>query len=387
MKRKNGAESNLQGLAEFKAQKPKSGNGTKSGQEPTTPAAGARSREPMSGNGAKSGRERATPGTGDHPDPKTQSLLRQYEMAVRRYPEEAENWFRLGKLFLDLGDNRRAEALLNQAVRRSPGSANYHFHLGVALANDGKFAEAAGQFKPLANLDPLLTEPMSVLVLSALSRLAFCQGRMGDWEKAFATLLPAINTAISILGDLATILQRSGNYPVSCFLFTVALFLNPDDADLLHGAGYCQMKQGRLEEALDQLRKAAKANREDPHIWYDLGLTLAKMRNGKKARPCFRKALKLDAKHLWAWYDLACLDALDHKPDAAFRNLYKSIECGFKDKEYLLRDPDFAGIRKDPRWRLVLECISGKGGGEASNQGLRPRAVRDPAPDTVRRNA
>ena len=111
------------------------------------------------------------------------------------------------------------------------------------------------------------------------------------------------------------------------------------------------------------------------------------MRKGKKARPCFRKALKLDAKYFWAWYDLACLDALDHKPNAAFRNLYKSIECGFKDKEYLLRDPDFAGIRKDPRWRLVLECISGKGGREASDPGLRPRAVQDPAPDAVRGNA
>jgi hypothetical protein len=105
------------------------------------------------------------------------------------------------------------------------------------------------------------------------------------------------------------------------------------------------------------LRKASKANREDPDIWYDSGLTLARMRKGREARTCFRKVLQLDARHFWAWYGLACLDALEIKPVAAFRNLYKSIECGFKDADYLLRDPDFKSIRKDPRWRVVSTVL------------------------------
>lgn len=84
------------------------------------------------------------------------------------------------------------------------------------------------------------------------------------------------------------------------------------------------------------------------------------MKNGLKARPCFRRVLELDAKYSWAWYDLACLDALEQKPAAAFRNLYKSIECGFKDVDYLLRDADFKNIQEDPRWKVVVQCISGR---------------------------
>jgi len=86
------------------------------------------------------------------------------------------------------------------------------------------------------------------------------------------------------------------------------------------------------------------------------------MKRRNEARPCFRKVLRLDAKHFWAWYDLACLDALENKPSAAFRNLYKSIECGFQDNDYLQCDSDFKSIRRDPRWKMVLSCISSRGG-------------------------
>ena len=55
----------------------------------------------------------------------------------------------------------------------------------------------------------------------------------------------------------------------------------------------------------------------------------------------------------------ACLDAIEQKPAAAFHNLYKSIECGFKDADYLLRDSDFENVQGDPRWKVVVQCICG----------------------------
>ena len=57
----------------------------------------------------------------------------------------------------------------------------------------------------------------------------------------------------------------------------------------------------------------------------------------------------------------SCLDALEQKPAAAFRNLYKSIECGFKDVDCLRRDSDFQNIHGDPRWKVVIACVSSRG--------------------------
>ncbi len=287
-----------------------------------------------------------------------QAALRSLEATVRENPENAANWFHYGMLLRDAGEFRRAEAMLRQAVRRSPESANYRFYLGTALGDNQKFAEAARQFKSIAEVDPQLINPMSMIGLSSITNLGYCLGEMGRWKEAVAALTPAMSIAISILDDLAGFISMSGNYNQACFLYSVALALAPRTGSLLHGAGHSHMKAGRLPEALAHLRRARRASPEDPDVSYDLGLTLARMKKRKEARRCFRRVLELDPKYFWAWYDLACLDALERRPAAAFRNLYKSIECGFNDGEYLLRDTDFKSIRKDPRWSVVLDCLS-----------------------------
>jgi tetratricopeptide (TPR) repeat protein len=284
--------------------------------------------------------------------------VRRRERAVKNHPESASSWFELGKAFMDAGRNEQAESAFREALRRAPDSANYLYYLGNALGNCGKFSEAAQVFKLLVAIDPKLEDPMSIIGVSAQRHLAYCLGETGQWKHAYAALEPAGNVAVNILGDLANFRANAREYDHACYLYSIALLLAPDDAVLNYGAGCCHRDAGRLPEALAHLRRARGADPGDPDIWYELGLTLAMMKKRRRARPCFRKALQLNSKYFWAWYDLACLDALENKTDAAFRNLYKSVECGFRNADYLLKDADFKSIRKDPRWKLVLDCIS-----------------------------
>jgi tetratricopeptide (TPR) repeat protein len=247
MPKKNGAGAGLEGLPKPHMELPANGNGAVTGQE-TAPAS-AELRD----------------------DPQVQACLRELEMSVRLHPEEAVNWYVLGRFLLDIGDHRRAEAMLKQALRRGPESATCRFFLGNTLANNGKFAEAAQHFKCLADVDPELNDPMSYIGVSALSHLGYCLGEMGRWQEAYATLLPATGIAVTIIRDLARFLANTGDYDRSLFLNSVALLLAPGDADLLHRSGSCHMKAGRLQDALDLLRKASKADPEDPDIRYDLG--------------------------------------------------------------------------------------------------------------------
>jgi tetratricopeptide (TPR) repeat protein len=288
------------------------------------------------------------------------AAVRRCERAVKKHPDSASSWFELGRALMNAGRNQQAESAFREALSRAPDSANYLYYLGEALGKCGKFSEAAQVFKFLADIDPKLEDPMSTIGVSALRDLAYCLGEMGEWKHAFTTLQPAGNVALNIIGDLANFQGNAKEYDHACYLYSIALLLAPDDAELHYGAGRCHREAGRLPEALAHLRKARRADPRDPDIWYDLGLTLAMMKKGKLARACFRKVLQLDSKYFWAWYDLACLDALEKRPDSAFRKLYKSVECGFQNADYLLKDADFKSIRKDPRWRMVLDCISDK---------------------------
>ena len=54
------------------------------------------------------------------------------------------------------------------------------------------------------------------------------------------------------------------------------------------------------------------------------------------------------------WYNLACSQALLHDPDAAFTSLEKAVGLGYEDFEWMVKDPDLASIRQDPRLKRLL---------------------------------
>jgi Flp pilus assembly protein TadD len=140
------------------------------------------------------------------------------------------------------------------------------------------------------------------------------------------------------------------------FLQAAAL-LAPNSEDIIHGVGRALMDLKREAEAVTFLVKATKLNPQCTDAWYDLGVTLSRLKQRKKARSCFVRALRLDQKYAWAYYDLACLDALERRRDAAFKNLERAIAVGFEDSRHLRRDADLRSLRTDARWTTMLATI------------------------------
>ncbi len=272
-------------------------------------------------------------------------------------PENAGAWLAYGNALLEINRNSEAVRALEKALELNPNAGDIRYCFANALAETGRLDAAAQQFRSLVSDDPKLVDPLSVAGLSALMRMAECQGALGCWSEAVSTVMPAFSLAVYTLGHVAYIHQRAGEHEQAAALYSICLLLAPEDPELLHGAGYNKMKLGDLEEALNDLGQALKLDPKTPEIWYDYGVVLARMERRKEARPIFRKVLRLDARFFWAWYDLACLDALEGRPVAAFRNLNRAVGCGFQDAAYLLQDQDFQGIREDPRWQMILDRL------------------------------
>jgi tetratricopeptide (TPR) repeat protein len=282
-------------------------------------------------------------------------------------PEDAAAWLAYGKALLEVNRSDEAVRALEKALELNPNAVDIRYHLGDALAEDGRLEAAARQFWSLACDDLELEKPLSVPGLSALMRMADCQGALGCWPEAVSTVRPAVLLAVDSLAHVAYIHQKAGEHEQAAALYSICLLLRPEDPGLLHGAGFNKMKLGDLQDALNDLGQALKLDPKTPDIWYDYGITLARLKRRSEARPIFRKVLRLNAKFFWAWYDLACLDALAGKPAAAFRNLNKAIDCGFKDAAYLVQDEDFHGIRGDTRWKMILGRIGEPAPGATQN--------------------
>lgn len=61
-----------------------------------------------------------------------------------------------------------------------------------------------------------------------------------------------------------------------------------------------------------------------------------------------------------AHYNLACRYALLRQPDLALQTLRRAVELGYRDFRYMSQDRDLESIRKDPRFRQLLQEYAGR---------------------------
>jgi len=82
---------------------------------------------------------------------------------------------------------------------------------------------------------------------------------------------------------------------------------------------------------------------------------VAKIRSDlNKADEYLHYALKLMPRSPYAFYNLACVRALQSRPDDAFPFLRKSIENGYSNWKHLVTDEDLVSLHEDPRFDELL---------------------------------
>ncbi len=286
-----------------------------------------------------------------------QAELRGFKEAVEDRPDSAWAWYQYGDALLGL--RRPAEALpaLRKAVELSPATALYHYDLGLALFDLEQNEAAAAEFSGIVASDPQLKCGASNLVLSAMTNLALGQEKRGQRDEAVETLLPAAETAASILFNLGFLHFRAKRYDAALPFAHAAYILKPNNEDIVHQYGAILSELNRPKEAVKLLKLATELEPHCAGAWYDLGLAQARLKHRKVARLCFSKSLELRPGCAWSYYDLACLDALEGRRDAAFENLMQAVACGFRNLLHMRRDADLRSLRRDARWKTLIKHI------------------------------
>jgi quercetin dioxygenase-like cupin family protein len=91
-----------------------------------------------------------------------------------------------------------------------------------------------------------------------------------------------------------------------------------------------------------------------PSPWEDFHVAFALLRRGdeREARAMLEEALSRDPDAWQGSYNMACFEAVAGRPDEALEWLRKAKDQGGEDvRRYADEDPDFDGLREDPRYK------------------------------------
>ncbi|MGH8272010.1 MAG: winged helix-turn-helix domain-containing protein [Gammaproteobacteria bacterium] len=241
--------------------------------------------------------------------------LRSADHALALAPKFARSIALKAAVLIETGKEEEAYALLMEARRDLPWQPDIEYMTVYVLRYAGYLDRAA------KNLDTLLArDPVYLGVEGWTPNTLLYQGRLAD----FLDRLP------------------EGDSPV-----------------FLYYRGFAEMLQDRKREAQRALRPAFTHDPND--VFARLSEALMAILAGDKSTAVARlDGLVLDRKRLGLddgeiTYKIAQLFALAERDDAALDQLDQAIEQGFFNLPYLQSDPVFASLRKNLRFKAIVD--------------------------------
>jgi serine/threonine protein kinase/Tfp pilus assembly protein PilF len=235
------------------------------------------------------------------------SLIYQYYDSDRSNVENAKTASRKA---LDL-DNELAEA---------------HASYGLAVSIDERYEEAEKRFERAIELSPKLFEAYYFFARATRS-----QGKLEKAAELFSmagAVRPEDFQAPILAGDTYRGLDRPDQMMESFVrglaVATAHLEYQPEDARAWYLGAHANLELGDKKEAL---------------IWCE-------------------KAMQLAPEDAATLYNAGCLFCIMEEIDKCFDCLDKAIDNGFAHPQWLENDPDLTAIRKDPRYKKLLERLT-----------------------------
>lgn len=227
--------------------------------------------------------------------------------------------------YYGLGDRPRAEGESATAVALAPGSAEAHTSRGFALALAGRFAEAEPVFAAAKVLGPNLYEAH---YYHGRARLA-----AGDPAGAAALFREAARV-------------REDDYAALCLL----VMLEKASGDERRSRETARQALGRCERQLE-------LDPEDVRACYLGARNLLELGERERARAWLERAEALDPEDACTQYNVACFWVVFGDGERALGALARAVDGGWSHTGWLRHDPDWAGLREDPRFRALLERL------------------------------
>ena len=202
----------------------------------------------------------------------------------------AEDYYNLGIAYLNSGEPRRALPDLARAVEMAPTQATYHRALGLAYYFNRNLPDAVRAFRRAVELDPKFADAFVDLGRAYLEQ--------GDLPRAEQAVKAALANTLYLTPHLAhftlgTIYQRQGRLEEAADQFRRAVDVDPELANAHNSLGMIYLAQNKLDQAIASFQTASRLRPNVAETHGNLGIAYFRAGRKAEAKAALDKALQL----------------------------------------------------------------------------------------------
>ncbi len=240
---------------------------------------------------------------------------RQLEVVVGLRPSEAGPLAALAAAYAATGDERTA-VTYERLIRLKPGDPRPRAELAEYLWRTEKNDEGNRAIE-----EAMKAFPSNADLAARYGRALAQQDRAVDAAAALEAARRLGSTEAATFALLASSYERANKPEAARAVLADGVAARPDDASLQHDLGRLLLADGRPEEALPHLQKAAGAPRATAGAELDLGRALEALGRADEAEIAYRRAIRLSPDLAGAHYALGKLLQRQGKKAEAEREL------------------------------------------------------------------
>jgi tetratricopeptide (TPR) repeat protein len=207
--------------------------------------------------------------------------LQHFEAALRIRPDDERSWMAYASMQVEGGMLADAVRILEKAVAAIPRSGRLRWKLAGLFARLGRGDETLAQYSEAERLAPLSGR---AVVHQAVATAATAQQDIGRAAAASEQRTRANPNDGAAHRDLASMYSKQGRQEEAFDELAIAAWLQPDDQLTLIALGQCFMADGQDEEAVAAFERAVKLQPDLREARYGLAQALTRTSRREEAQ-------------------------------------------------------------------------------------------------------
>jgi tetratricopeptide (TPR) repeat protein len=239
--------------------------------------------------------------------------LREYRVALERGEERDLVLQAMAEVHLLMRQPKESLALYEELLRRQPDSPKLWNERGVALHQQGRFAEAEESYRR-----SLQSESEYAIAHNNLGVSLYHRGAIDEAVIAFRTALDEEPGFAKARLNLALLLSRAKRFPLALDAYRLVLASAPEHPVAWNGIGVVLAELRTFEDARNAFARAIQARPEFAEAHYNMSFTLSNLGDFEGALRETKRALELDPYYVAQKFELA-MDVEYEDPDLSIQ--------------------------------------------------------------------